>query len=497
MRPVRLFDHVEDRDAVALDDGTTQVSFRALDERIASLVATFHGSLGLSPGDHVAIHLRNRTAFAELILASIASGVWVTPMNWHLAPDEIAYVLQDSGAKVVFVDASTRESLPSTSARVVDVDVDLPSGSRRRCTRARWLGGAGRDDDLHERNERAAEGREADEAADARRIDRDPAGRGATFGLDGRGPHLLTGPMYHAAPLLFALYDLLNGATMIILPRWDEREALSIVASRRVRHVHLVPTMFVRLLRLPEEERAAFDASALTLVMHGAAPITPATKRAMIAWWGPVLLEYWGATEGGIYTLATSEEWLAHEGTVGRPIGAFEVFAVGESGERLGTNEIGTLYCRHRTSALPFEYHGDRAKTESSYLEPHVFTAGDLGHVDDEGFVYLSARRSNLILTGGVNVYPAEVERVLSEHPLVVDVAVFGVPDPEWGETVRAAIELVEGTEPSTALVTELLAFARQRLAGFKVPRAIDFHAKLPRTTAGKIRVQDLVRRPS
>jgi acyl-CoA synthetase (AMP-forming)/AMP-acid ligase II len=310
---------------------------------------------------------------------------------------------------------------------------------------------------------------------------------GRNVGLDGSGPHLVTGPMYHAAPLMFAVYDLANGAPMLIMPRWDERACLRALAEREVAHTHLVPTMFVRLLRLPDEERATFRAPALDLVLHGAAPVSVAVKRRMIEWWGPILVEYWGGTEGGVTTLIDSTEWLAHPGSVGRALPAFEVWAADEAGQRLPPGEPGELLCRHATLERVFEYHGDPEKTAAAHPAPNVFTLGDVGRVDEEGHVYLLDRKSAMIISGGVNIYPAEVEQVLLEHPAVADVAVFGIPDDEWGESVKAAVELAPGFEASEALEREVLAFAREHLAGYKVPRSVDFEPELPRHPSGKL----------
>jgi long-chain acyl-CoA synthetase len=243
---------------------------------------------------------------------------------------------------------------------------------------------------------------------------------------------------------------------------------------------------------LPEAERAAFSAPALRVALHGAAPISEAVKRRMIEWWGPVLLEYWGATEGGVNTLIDSAEWLEHPGTVGRALPAFEIFAVDERGARLGAGEIGDLYCRSSVSDRPFEYHGDAEKTAAAYLEPGVFTIGDVGFVDEEGYVHLADRRSNMIISGGVNIYPAEIEQVIQEHPAVADVGVFGIPDEEWGESVKAAVELRVGFAASPALEAEILEQARRHLAGYKVPRSIDFETTLPRHPSGKLYVRRL-----
>jgi long-chain acyl-CoA synthetase len=250
--------------------------------------------------------------------------------------------------------------------------------------------------------------------------------------------------------------------------------------------------MFVRLLRRDAAERAAFSAPALHTVLHGAAPIAASVKQRMIEWWGPILVEYWGGTESGVVTLVDSHEWLAHPGTVGRALPHWEVFAVGEDGRRLPPGESGALYSRHRDLAEPFVYHRDAEKTARAYLEPGVLTLGDVGSVDAEGFVHLSDRASNVVISGGVNVYPAEIEQVLIAHPAVADVGVFGVPDDEWGESVKAAIELAPGHAASDALAAEILAFARERLAGYKVPRSIDFETALPRHPTGKLLVREL-----
>jgi long-chain acyl-CoA synthetase len=250
--------------------------------------------------------------------------------------------------------------------------------------------------------------------------------------------------------------------------------------------------MFTRLLRLPEEERAAFCAPALNTVLHGAAPIARATKQRMIEWWGPVLVEYWGATESGVITLASSAEWLAHPETVGRIQPAFDVFAVDGEGRRLPADEIGLLYARHRATPHLFEYHGAPDKTAESFLDDHTFTIGDIGRVHPDGWVYLADRQSHTIISGGVNIYPAEIESVLHEHPAVADVAVFGIPDDEWGESVKAAVELRAGFAASDDLAAEILAWCRDRLARFKVPRSIDFEAALPRLASGKLYLRNL-----
>jgi long-chain acyl-CoA synthetase len=238
--------------------------------------------------------------------------------------------------------------------------------------------------------------------------------------------------------------------------------------------------------------RARFAAPRLRLVLHGAAPVSRRVKQRMIEWWGEIFVEYWGATESGVITRIDSKEWLEHPASVGRALPAFEVFAVDEGGRRLPPGETGLLYARHRELPQLFEYHGAPEKTAACYLAPDVFSIGDVGSVDAEGWVTLADRQSHTIISGGVNIYPAEIEHVLQEHPLVADVCVFGVPDDEWGESVKAAVELVPGATPAADLEAEILAFARQRLAGYKVPRSVDFEASLPRHASGKLYVRRL-----
>jgi long-chain acyl-CoA synthetase len=484
-------------EGLALDDGTRRRTRAELGDRVARWARLLREGLGLAPGAHAALLIGNRAEAVEGVLAAIHAGVWITPINWHLTADEVAYVVRDSGARVLFTDpeheATARAATPEGVTRIVagpelesalagsrdePMPKDGPAGSNMIYT----SGTTGRPKGVLRRVPATLSAALEAQRAYAR-----------TIACDGSGPHLVTGPLYHAAPLMFAIYDFACGAPIHVLPRWDERAALAWIREREVHHAHLVPTMFVRLLkRLSEEERAAFSAPALHTVLHGAAPIAPDVKRRMIAWWGEVLYEYWGGTEGGVTTFVDSAEWLAHPGTVGRALPHFEVFAADEAGKALPPGVEGALYARHRTLPDLFRYHGDPAKTAEAFLDPYTHTLGDVGSVDAEGWVRLADRKSHMIISGGVNIYPAEIEAVLGEHPAVGDVAVFGIPDEEWGEQVKAAVELAPGHSASPALAAELIAFARARLAAYKAPRSIDFEAELPRTEAGKLYVRRL-----
>jgi len=488
---------LRDPEGTALDDGTRRRSWAELDDRVNRLARWIH-DLGARPGDHVATLMGNRVECVELMLAGIEAGVWLTPINWHLTREEVAYVVADSGARVLFTDpghaALAREVFdgpvveagPALEAGIAGADdapqlADAAAGGPMIYT----SGTTGRPKGVKRHRAPTLAAAREGQLAYAR-----------STGLAGPGPHLITGPCYHAAPLMFAVYAQTAGAPILILPRWDEREALHIVQEREVGQTHLVPTMFVRLLRLPEEERRAFRAPALHLVLHGAAPVSRAVKQRMLDWWGPVLVEYWGATESGVVTLADAGQWRAHPETVGRVLPSFEVFAVDDDGRRLPPGGTGLLYARHRSTPRFFAYHDAPEKTAASFLDDHTFTIGDIGRVERDAagddWVYLADRQSHMIISGGVNIYPAEVEAVLQEHPAVADVAVFGVPDDEWGESVKAAVELCAGHEASDALAGEILAWSRGRLAGYKVPRSIDFEPALPRHASGKLYLRKL-----
>lgn len=482
-------------DGLAVDDFTRQRSWAQLLDRCIRIARFLREDAGVSPDDHVAILMENRVEVVELMLGGIMAGVWITPINWHLAVDEIAYVIEDSGAKLVFSDARHRKTASEIagSSRIIEAGEELDALLAQASNQPMDPAGPAGGNMIYTsgttgRPKGVMRTRPPNVAAAMAFLGQ----YGAKVGLDGSGPHLITGPMYHAAPLMFAIYDNANGAPLVIMPRWDEERALELIARREIAHLHMVPTMFIRLLRLPDEIKAKFSAPKLDLVLHGAAPVSIEVKRAMIDWFGEKLVEYWGATEGGVNTLISSREWLEHPGSVGRPLPDFEIFAVSPGGKRLPAGEMGDLYCRHKRLDRVFEYHGDPDKTAAAYLEKGVFTIGDIGTIERDGHVYLADRKSNMIISGGVNIYPREIEQVLEQHPAVADVGVFGIPDDEWGEGVKAAVELRAGYTGAEELEQEILAFARTRLARYKVPRSIDFEAQLPREVTGKLYIRRL-----
>ncbi|MEO7428458.1 MAG: AMP-binding protein [Acidimicrobiales bacterium] len=490
-----LLDHAAaDPHARAVNDLERTRSRGELVDRGVRLGRWMLGDGGLAPAGHVSMLLGNRVEMVDLLVAAQLSGTWITAVNYHLTAPEVAYILEDSGSTILFTDpqneavARAAAALTPTEVSVVVAGPELDALAASGSDEPFPLDGPGGGTMLYTSGttgrpkgvKRARQGSLGATLTVG-------AAAGMLLGLDGKGPHLVTGPLYHAAPLGFAAIDLANGAELVLMPRWDESHCLDLIEEHAVRNSHIVPTMCVRLLRLPEEQRVAFDPSSLSTVLHGAAPIAPQVKHRMIEWWGPVLTEYWGSTEGGVFTLVDSAAWLTKPGTVGKAIPSYDVFAVDADGTRLPAGEVGTLFTRNLVTDAVFEYHQAPEKTDAAHMAPGTFTMGDVGHVDDHGFVFLSDRAANMIISGGVNIYPAEIEQELIDHPAVADVAVFGVPDDEWGEQVKAAVELADGYVASPELEAELLLFARQRLAGFKVPRSVDFEAELPRHPTGKL----------
>jgi len=305
---------------------------------------------------------------------------------------------------------------------------------------------------------------------------------------------LLEGPVYHSAQWAFSFLPMLTGSSVVMRHKFDAAETLDLIDRYGVTNVHLVPTQFIRLLRLETSRRQSFDGSSLQLCLHGAAPCSEDVKRRMLEWWGPKISEYYGGTEGAVSTVISAQEWLQRPGSVGRPLDTVEIRIVKDDGSLAGPGETGQIYIKN-SLGIDFEYHKDPAKTEAAHLEPGVFTLGDVGYLDQDGYLFMSDRKIDMIISGGVNIYPAEIEGILVTHPAVIDAAVFGIPHPEFGEEVKAAVELSENAESSQALADELIAHCREHLAGYKAPKSIDFEASLPRHPTGKL-FKRLLREP-
>ena len=489
-----------DHPAVVVAETGETVTYGQLDERSRRLAAFFR-SRGVQRGDHVAILLHNDNRYFEMLWAALRSGVYVTPVNWHLKAAEIAYIIDDCEAKLLLTSDAQRDlvaaidwtALPGVTTLLMasgtipgfesyEAAIEFSGDLIEESTGAAMLytsGTTGRPKGVLRPLPNAAPG------------DMDPAafGLAALFGIDEATIYLSPAPQYHAAPLNFTTAALRAGATVVMMEKFDAHNALAAIGSYRVTHSQWVPTMFVRMLGLPESEREAVDLSSHRVALHAGAPCPPEIKRQMIDWWGPILVEYYGGTDAGGFTMIDSAQWLAHPGSVGQSL-AGPIHIIDEDADAaVGPGEVGTVYFGGDPG---FVYKGDPAKTQRSRRNGEMSTMGDIGYVDEDGFLYLTDRKEFMIISGGVNVYPREAEDVLILHPAVADVAVFGVPHPEFGEEVTAAVQLVESIEPGDELAAELIVFARDRLATFKCPRSVSFRRELPRTPAGKLRKSEL-----
>jgi long-chain acyl-CoA synthetase len=447
---------------------------------------------GVKAGDGLALMCSNRPEFFETVAAARRAGLRLTTINWHLTVDEAGYIVDDCEATAFVADARF--------ARVARGAADLAP----RLQAAIAVGGC--IDGFHDWGDVLAPepGADIDDpvvgstmlytsgtTGRPKGVRRPPDPRSAldvamlTQYRGRRHIHLCTGPLYHAAPLSFSLTaPAALGVPIVMMDGWSAERTLALIEEHRVTHTHMVPTMFHRLLALPDAVKARYDISSLVFVIHGAAPCPVEVKQRLMDWLGPIVWEYYAATEGA-GTLVGPDEWLRKPGTVGRVSPPDHVRIVGEAGAEAGPGEIGTVYLRAPDDDR-FEYFKAPDKTEGAYRDTH-FTLGDVGYVDDDGYLFLTDRSAHLIISGGVNVYPAEVEAALLAHPAVGDVGVVGQPDDEWGEIVVAAVEPQEGVEPSDALGFELVEWCRDRIAHYKCPRRVIFVGGLPRHDNGKL----------
>ena len=486
------------RTAVVDPDGATH-SFAEVNANANRLVRLLRAS-GLGVGDSVALVCSNRVEFVETLAAALRCGMRLTPVNWHLTADEIGYIIRDCEAKVVIADARVA-TVPEAIAACPGLTLKLSVGGD--------IGGF-------------QPYREAIAAFDGFDI-LDPSlgntmmytsgttGRPkgvfrpnpavtpyVTYQMRGYDPEtsvqMCAGPAYHAAPLVFDVRAAMNaGVPLVLIDKWDSEHVLRTIAERRVTHFHLVPIMFQRLLALPEAVKARYPVDHVRFIIHGAAPCPPEIKRAMIDWFGPVLTEYYAGSEGGAGFLIDSHEWLAKPGSVGKRPALLGVRILDEQGRDLPNGQAGAIY-QQLPPGGAFTYFKDEAKTRASRVDDY-FTMGDVGYFDEDDYLFLTGRNAETIISGGVNIYPQEIDNELVKHAAVADSATVGVPHDEWGEQVKAVILLRPGHEPSETLAEEILAFARDSLPAFKVPRSLDFVTDLPRSEAGKIQ-RNKVRAP-
>lgn len=471
------------------------VSFAQLEARANQGAHLLRGT-GLVSGDHIAILMENRREFLEVCFAADRSGVYYTTISTHLTPDEIAYIVQDCGARVLitsdrmlaslpqlcdtigqlvtlFVVGATPDSLADWNAQtalqpdtpIVDeaqgMDMLYSSGTTGRPKGIKWP----LPDDL-------------------------PGGRSmlvdllsSLFGYAADTRYLCPAPLYHAAPLRHSMVTIRMGGTAYIMDRFDPLKSLSLIEQYRITHSQWVPTMFVRLLKLPPEDLSRFDLSSMRMAVHAAAPCPIDVKHRMIDWWGPIIHEYYAGTENNGFTAITTAEWLTHPGSVGRAkLGVIHI--CDELGLELPVGQEGEVYFEN---GQQFSYHNDPDKTAACTNALGWTTLGDIGRLDPDGYLYLTDRKSFVIISGGVNIYPQEAEDILLGHPAVMDAAVFGVPNEDFGEEVKAVVQLMPDQTASAALAEELIACCRARLSAIKCPRSIDFRANMPRSATGKL----------
>ncbi|MGB3811365.1 MAG: AMP-binding protein [Parvibaculum sp.] len=480
---------------LAIESEHGRRSFGELAENCNRIVRALRAR-GIKPGDGVAIFCSNRPEFVEVLHASLQAGFRFTPVNWHLTPDEACYIIDDCEARAVFIEARfvdvAKEALKNRPDILAYVAIDgVLDGYEDYETVIVEQDGAPLEDTSRGQVMLYTSGTTGRPKGVYRR-ERPPPSmteemtkRSAAFKPES-DLVLVTGPLYHSAPMNLNLtIPLLSGVGVVLMTKWDAEETLRLVARHGITHTHMVPTMFHRLLQLPEPVRESYDLSTLRWILHGAAPCPAHAKQAMIEWLGPCLYEYYAGTEGG-GTFIYPEEWLKKPGSVGRATEGTVVRLVDENGDEVPQGETGTIYFKAPATGR-FSYFKAEEKTAESY-RGDFFTMGDMGYVDEDGYYFLTGRSAELIISGGVNIYPQETDSVLLQHPAVAEVCTIGIPNEEWGEEVKSVVNLNSGYAATEETAAAILGFARANLPTYKCPRSIDFASDaLPRLPTGKI----------
>lgn len=482
-----------DKPAYIMASSGEVVTYRQLDER-SNRGAHLFRSLGLKPGDHISIMMENNRSFYEVVWAAQRSGLIYTAISTHLKAEEVNYIVDNSDAKVLIA-----------SDKSFSVAVDALKHTQCE-TRVLVIGTSADDSDNYDKLvESMPITPIADECAgvdmlyssgttgqpkgvvvtlSGNSMDAIPAATLALMKLykfNEDSVYLSPAPLYHAAPLKMNQIAMLGGGTCIIMEKFDEEFALRLIEKYQVTHSQWVPIMFTRMLRV--EGRQNYDISSMQIAIHAAAPCAPELKKEMIDWWGPIIYEYYSSSESNGLTMINSEEWLSHEGSVGKAVVGV-IHILDDEDNELPTGSVGNIYF---ADGQPFSYHKDSEKTKSAYNDRGWSSVGDVGYVDSEGYLYLTDRKSFMIISGGVNIYPQEVENLLSGHAKVADVAVIGIPNEDFGEEVKAVVQLIDSIEQSSAIADELIAYCKERISGVKCPRSVDFIDELPRYPNGKL----------
>lgn len=478
-----------------MTDTAETVSFSQLEAR-ANQGAHLMRAVGVGIGDHIAILMENRREFLEVCFAADRAGVYYTTISTHLNEAEISYILEDCDAKILI-----------SSQKFADVSKNLREEGKVNC-RVFTVGGAVHDEENWDDLVLGQPDTPINDEAQGLDMLYSSGTTGRPKGIKwqltgempgtktmlidlltslfGYGPktrYLCPAPLYHAAPLRHSMVTIKAGGSVFIMPKFDAIDALRLIEKEKITHSQWVPTMFVRFLKLPEQERTRKDLSSMQMAVHAAAPCPVDVKRKMIEWWGPIIHEYYAGTENNGFTSITAQEWLQHPGSVGQAkLGTIHI--CDENGNELPVGEEGDVYFEN---GHQFEYYKDPEKTLDSRNDKNWTTLGDIGRLDDEGYLYLTDRKSFVIISGGVNIYPQETEDVLLAHPSVLDVAVIGVPSENFGEEVKAIVQLVPGETGSDEMCEKLMAHARSRLSKLKCPKTIEFRETLPRAATGKL----------
>jgi acyl-CoA synthetase (AMP-forming)/AMP-acid ligase II len=502
MSLIKTVQETPDKPAFIAAETGDVLSFGQLNDKSIRLSRLLRAKL--DEGDRVAFLMENGAPYFVASWAARRSALRFVPINWHLGKEEAVYIAQNSDARALIASPALSELAESVAARLPDLALRFSDGAEfgNFAALADALQNAPAEPLGEEREGnfmfyssgttgrpkgilRALGGKAFGERGGIENL------MAALFAFDERTIFYTPAPLYHAAPLGWTMGAQMLGGTAVLAAKFDAEETLRHIEKYKITHAQFVPTHFVRLLKLPRAVRERYDLSNLKMVVHSAAPCPVEVKEQMMDWWGPIIYEYYSASEGGGFTAVKPDEWLAHKGTVGRSMmGPLHV--VDDDGHELPPGETGHIMFE---GGERFDYHKDREKT-ASYFDSHGWQRpGDMGWMDAEGYLYLADRASHMIISGGVNIYPQEVESILTLHPAVRDVAIIGVPDPEFGESVKAVVELAPGVQPGKTLETELISFCRDRIAGFKCPRTLDFVDELPRLPTGKLLKREIRKR--